>query len=238
MTNEVIFYTQIATIVAFVFTVFGLYRLLVGVKDATIESLRQQLDSSRAKIEELEKKSPSVLIEMYARQLALAEKMVEKVEQERATAQAHLEKFSQLSRTLQSADVVMIQAKHVTNSLSAISTVTNDYARMLRYQWASKSLLHELSAAGFIAKHLGMKQVRAATDEELNEQVANLVRSPRLRVEEGPIDVHEGNQKNLMGLSLSVHALHETECITADDQLTDKGLKVFREAARLAEHSE
>lgn len=43
MSNEIIFYTQLASIVSFIVVVFGLYRLLVSQKDATIESLRERL---------------------------------------------------------------------------------------------------------------------------------------------------------------------------------------------------
>lgn len=43
MSNELIFYTQIASIITFIASIFFLYRLLVSQKDATIESLRERL---------------------------------------------------------------------------------------------------------------------------------------------------------------------------------------------------
>ena len=43
MTTELIFYTQIVSIVAFIAAVFWLYRLLVTQKDATIEALRERI---------------------------------------------------------------------------------------------------------------------------------------------------------------------------------------------------
>ena len=53
MSNELIFYTQIASIVAFVISIFALHRLLVSQKDATIESLRERLtlEKDRSTIE-------------------------------------------------------------------------------------------------------------------------------------------------------------------------------------------
>src|SRR5450759_3042718 len=43
MSNEFIFYTQLASILMFVGTVFALYKLLVSQKDATIEALRERI---------------------------------------------------------------------------------------------------------------------------------------------------------------------------------------------------
>jgi hypothetical protein len=233
VTNEVIFYTQIATLVGFVFTVFGLYRLLVSAKDATIESVRQQLAASNAKIEELEKRSPSVLVETYARQLELAENMVKKVELERVAAQSHIDKLGQLPRDRGIYDAIFQEAERASHSLSVIHTVTTDYAQMLRYEWDSASLLHELSAARVITEHLGL-DLTTISDDELNEHVSSLVRSLRTRVEgEHPI-MDQVETRSLMGLSMSVHALFQEGCITTDDRLTGRGLQIMREGARLA----
>jgi len=48
MTNEIIFYTQISSIFAFIVAIFGLYRLLVSQKDASIELLKEKNDFSEA----------------------------------------------------------------------------------------------------------------------------------------------------------------------------------------------
>jgi hypothetical protein len=43
MSNEIILYTQLASIVAYTASLFGLYKLLVSQKDSTIEPLREQI---------------------------------------------------------------------------------------------------------------------------------------------------------------------------------------------------
>jgi len=42
MSNEIIFITQITSIISYIMLVFFLYRLLVGQKDATIEVLKEK----------------------------------------------------------------------------------------------------------------------------------------------------------------------------------------------------
>lgn len=79
MTNEVIFYTQIGSVIAFLFVVFGIYRLLVEQKDATIQLLKQRLDDQTEAIRLLELKTPDALAkslsERVERQLAEIERL-------------------------------------------------------------------------------------------------------------------------------------------------------------------
>lgn len=72
MTNEVIFYTQIASLVTFVLAVFGVYRLLIHQKDATIQLLKERLEIQSERIQLLERQSPD----------ALAESLSERVERQ------------------------------------------------------------------------------------------------------------------------------------------------------------
>ncbi len=50
MSNEVIFWT--ASIVTFIFAIFGLYRLLVDQKDATIQLLKETVDTLKEQLAE------------------------------------------------------------------------------------------------------------------------------------------------------------------------------------------
>ncbi|HEY6644109.1 hypothetical protein [Povalibacter sp.] len=61
MTTEVLFYTQIASLVTFVLVVFGVYRLLVQQKDASIELLKQRLEDQSERIRLLELQTPDAL---------------------------------------------------------------------------------------------------------------------------------------------------------------------------------
>lgn len=63
MSNDTIFYTQIASAVAFLLTLFGIYRLLVGQKDSVIELLRERIADKDAEIHKLQSQTPDALVE-------------------------------------------------------------------------------------------------------------------------------------------------------------------------------
>jgi len=51
MSNELIFYTQLASVAVFVPALFGIYRLLVEQKDSVIQVLKERLLDKDAKSE-------------------------------------------------------------------------------------------------------------------------------------------------------------------------------------------
>ncbi len=61
MTNEIIFYTQLSSIVLFVCTLFFLYRVLVSQKDATIQLLKEKNSFIERQLVEASKFSPDAL---------------------------------------------------------------------------------------------------------------------------------------------------------------------------------
>lgn len=61
MSNNTIFYTQIASLVVFVLALFGIYRLIVEQKDSVIQLLKERVADKDAKIQELEAQSPDTL---------------------------------------------------------------------------------------------------------------------------------------------------------------------------------
>ena len=79
MTNEIIFYTQIGSLVAFLFTVFGIYRLLVEQKDAVIQLLKERINDQTETIRSLELQTPDALAKSLSdrveRQLAEIERL-------------------------------------------------------------------------------------------------------------------------------------------------------------------
>ncbi len=61
MTIEISSYTQVGSIIAFVVTLFFLYRVLVSQKDATIQLLREKSNYLEQKLSHAEQKKPDVL---------------------------------------------------------------------------------------------------------------------------------------------------------------------------------
>lgn len=68
MSNEIIFYTQLVSILTFVGTVFTLYKLLVSQKDATIEALRERIATQQ---DRMMFESPDALNERLSKRIAL-----------------------------------------------------------------------------------------------------------------------------------------------------------------------
>lgn len=61
MTTEVIFYTQIVSIIGFIITLFVLYRVLVQQKDAVIQLLKERLIDKDEQIAALKTQTPDAL---------------------------------------------------------------------------------------------------------------------------------------------------------------------------------
>jgi len=68
MSNELIFYTQLASVLMFVGTVFALYKLLVSQKDATIEALRERIATQQ---DRMTFESPDALNERLSKRILL-----------------------------------------------------------------------------------------------------------------------------------------------------------------------
>ena len=70
MANEIIFLTQIASIIAFIVVLFVLYRVLVSQKDATIELLKEENTYLKEQLETAKENTPDKL----AKKLSVSKK--------------------------------------------------------------------------------------------------------------------------------------------------------------------
>ena len=70
MANEIIFLTQIASIIAFIVVLFVLYRVLVSKKDATIELLKEENTYLKEQLETAKENTPDKL----AKKLSVSKK--------------------------------------------------------------------------------------------------------------------------------------------------------------------
>lgn len=62
MTNEIIFYTQIASIVTFIIALFTVYNVLVQAKDAAVQLLKERLIIKDEQIAALKAQTPDTLV--------------------------------------------------------------------------------------------------------------------------------------------------------------------------------
>lgn len=83
MNNVVIFWTQIASIVVFVFSVFALYRLLVDQKDATIQLLKETNSALKDQLVEARNSTPDVLAQSLSQRVKLLEGELERLAEDK-----------------------------------------------------------------------------------------------------------------------------------------------------------
>ena len=79
MTNDIIFYTQIASVIGYIGAVLGLYRLLVSQKDARIDLLNERIKSQAEKIAELDKQTPDALVTALSKRVKESKEEIERM---------------------------------------------------------------------------------------------------------------------------------------------------------------
>src|SRR5260370_32056473 len=100
MSNQIIFYTQIGSVVAFISSLFILYRLLVQQKDATIEVLKEKNTWLQDRLETAKLNSPDVLADRLSRRISiLSEELKQLSEDHDANQSAIQEKEAELAAT-------------------------------------------------------------------------------------------------------------------------------------------
>ena len=113
MTNDVLFYTQIASLITFVLVVFGVYRLLVEQKDATIQLLRQRIEDQVERVKILELQTPDALAKSLSERV---ERQLAEIERLRLDSSANKDEIGRMESELRG-----IQSK-----LSALLTTISD----------------------------------------------------------------------------------------------------------------
>lgn len=71
MPDQTATYVQLASIIVYVFTIFGLYKLLTSQKDATIQAKDAQIELLKLQLEQSEANTPDVLVEAHSKRIKL-----------------------------------------------------------------------------------------------------------------------------------------------------------------------
>jgi len=117
MSNDTIFFTQLASIVVFVIALFAIYRLLVEQKDSVIQLLKERLADKEAKVKELESQTPDALatalssriqiaLEEIARLKGDGDKHSEEIQGKETELRALRQRLSALSALIVDSDLV------------------------------------------------------------------------------------------------------------------------------------
>lgn len=79
MSNSILFYTQILSVLTYIGIALGLYGLLVKQKDATIEFLQRQLDAAR-------QESPDILLKNLSERITIGQQEIERLSKDKETS--------------------------------------------------------------------------------------------------------------------------------------------------------
>nr|MDP2192034.1 hypothetical protein [Rhodoferax sp.] len=119
MTIEVIFWTQIASIIGFVVALFILYRLLVEQKDATIQLQKENIAYLKDQLTEAKSQSPDVLAQKLASRVKLFEDEVKRLDEDKTSTQEQIKaKEAELSRAREEAEELTKKVLHARELLS------------------------------------------------------------------------------------------------------------------------
>lgn len=92
MTTELVFWTQVASIVAFVTALFVLYRLLAEQKDATIQLLRETITTLKDQLAEARRVTPDVLAQSLASRTKLLETELERLSKDNGATKEQVQR--------------------------------------------------------------------------------------------------------------------------------------------------
>lgn len=119
MTIEVLFYTQIGSIIAFVLTLFTLYKVLVSQKDATIQLLKEKIDFLDQKLAHAEAQNPDALARSLSERVESLNGEIERLSIDKQTNQKLITKKEQeLEHTKELADELSRQISNAHELMS------------------------------------------------------------------------------------------------------------------------
>jgi hypothetical protein len=92
MRNEVIFTTQLISIIVFILALFGIYRSLVSNKDSIIQLLKERIEALSERIKQLESQAPDVLAEALSKRIKLQLEEIERMKNDGDNHQEEIER--------------------------------------------------------------------------------------------------------------------------------------------------
>jgi predicted restriction endonuclease len=131
MTLETIFFTQLTSIIGFIVVLFVLYRVLVAAKNATIESLKQQISLQSQKLSDYESQEPDILIQVLQRRTEALEKELK--EREQANVQSaeeqkdSIDRVKEIEEELKSNELILERGLVVTRNARRVTAHTRHY---------------------------------------------------------------------------------------------------------------
>ena len=119
ITTETVFWTQIASIVGFIVSLFYLYRMLVEQKEATIQLQKENIAYLKDQLVEAKSQSPDELAKSLASRVKLYEEELNRLEQDKTSTQVQVKaKEAELNQARVDAEELTKKVHHALELLS------------------------------------------------------------------------------------------------------------------------
>jgi len=152
MSNNAIFYIQMASLLTYIITLFALYKLLVSSKDATIETLKERIEQLKEKLESEKDASPDVLAERLSARIKIYEEEIRKLSKDQqANQEAIKAKQAELADTRKELEILETQMEEAQGILDEFlcphckaPMTIHDYAsELVEYEGRELDVEHE-----------------------------------------------------------------------------------------------
>jgi len=153
MSNEVIFGMQIFSLISFIGAVFVLYRVLVAIKEATIQSLKEEISLLNNQLTEARNSSPDVLTERLAGRIKhLSDELVRLASDQDENDIAIKEKEKQMNEVQEELATLQEQMERAQDLMSeffcpyckAPMTSRLNHIEIIEYEGRDADIEHEL----------------------------------------------------------------------------------------------
>jgi F0F1-type ATP synthase membrane subunit b/b' len=140
ITTETLFFTQIASLVAFVGALFFLYRVLVEQKEATIQTQKENITYLKDQLTDARSRSPDVLAQNLAGRIKLFEQELEQMARTNTSTQSQVDAVeAELHRTREEAAQLATELVRARALLESVCPVCGAPLRELSYIYGTQA---------------------------------------------------------------------------------------------------
>lgn len=151
MPNEIIFFTQIVSILAFILSLFGIYRILVSQKDATIQLLKERISDLKEKLAETSNSSPDNLSEMLSKRIQIYESELARLKEDKNSDKCLIDKIEERLRITREESIkleaVNKKIENIQNEIECLRsevTIDEDYIKEI-YGYLDNEIMDHLN---------------------------------------------------------------------------------------------
>jgi hypothetical protein len=151
MSNEIIFFTQIASIITFIVSLFVIYHLLVSQKDATIQLLKEKISDLDGKLAEARDSSPDNLSERLSKRIQIYEAELARLKEDKNSDKYWIDKIEERLKIAREESIkleaVNKKIENIQNEMECLRsevTIDEDYIKEI-YGYLDNEIMDHLN---------------------------------------------------------------------------------------------